>query len=66
MFHIRPNASKLGILFLMDYLKERGLNWLDIQTLTPHMEALGAREIPREHFLEKLSHTLSLNLNLFN
>ena len=66
MFHRRPNASKLALLFLIDHLKERGLEWIDIQMLTPHMETLGAKEIPRKEFLEKLAATRTLGLTLFD
>jgi leucyl/phenylalanyl-tRNA--protein transferase len=66
MFHLRPNASKLALLFLIEHLKERGLDWIDIQMITPHMETLGAREIPREEFLEKLAATRKRGLVLFD
>jgi leucyl/phenylalanyl-tRNA--protein transferase len=65
MFHLRPNASKLALLFLDEHLRARGLEWLDIQVLTPHMEALGARLVPREEFLTLLSRTRARNLKLF-
>ncbi len=65
MFRLRPNASKLALLFLIDHLRGRGLEWLDIQVLTPHMEALGARLVPREEFLSLLSRTQDRNLKLF-
>ncbi len=54
MFHAAPNASKLALLFLCDYLASRGANWLDIQVMTPHLAALGAREIPHSEFLDRL------------
>jgi leucyl/phenylalanyl-tRNA--protein transferase len=65
MFHTRTNASKLALLFLIEHLKSHGLDWLDIQVMTPHMEALGAKEIDRESFLEKLSEALRRGLRLF-
>ncbi|HJQ35354.1 MAG TPA: leucyl/phenylalanyl-tRNA--protein transferase [Pyrinomonadaceae bacterium] len=65
MFRLRPNASKLALLFLIEHLRARGLTWLDVQVLTPHVEALGARLIPREEFLELLAHTRARNLKLF-
>jgi leucyl/phenylalanyl-tRNA---protein transferase len=65
MFYLRPNASKLALLFLVEHLKSRGLGWLDIQVLTPHMQALGARLVSRDEFLEKLAHTRRRNLKLF-
>lgn len=54
MFYRRPNASKLALLHLVDHLRSQGLDWLDIQVMTPHMGALGAREIARREFLAKL------------
>ena len=49
------NTSKLALLFLIDHLKARGLDFIDIQQLTPHMEALGAKEIPRDEFLDSVA-----------
>lgn len=54
MFYRRPNASKLALLHLVDHLRRHGVDWLDIQVMTPHMKALGAREIIRREFLGKL------------
>lgn len=65
MFHTRPNASKLALLALIDHLKSKGLDWMDIQMLTPHMEALGARTLPREEFLQRLAQTQKRGLKLF-
>jgi leucyl/phenylalanyl-tRNA--protein transferase len=65
MFHLRPNASKLALLFLVEHLKARGLDWLDIQVLTPHMQALGARLITRDEFLERLARARHRGLKLF-
>lgn len=65
MFHLEPNASKLGLLFLMEHLKERGSDWIDIQVMTPHLKALGAQEISRQAFLMKLERTQELGLRLF-
>lgn len=65
MFSLRSNASKLALLFLIDHLKDRGLDWIDIQMLTPHLEALGAKLVSRAEFLEKLTATQQRNLTLF-
>lgn len=65
MFYQKPNASKLAILFLMNRLHDRGLDWMDIQMLTPHMAALGAREVSRDEFLGKLAATRARGLKLF-
>ena len=65
MFSYQSNASKLALLFLIDHLKERGLDWMDIQVMTPHMAALGAKEIERSDFLRKLSTALNQKRKLF-
>lgn len=57
MFFEEPNASKLALLHLIELLKEKGSEWLDIQQLTPHLEKLGAREIKRSKYLQLLSHS---------
>jgi leucyl/phenylalanyl-tRNA---protein transferase len=65
MFYLRPNASKLALLRLVEHLAARGLAWLDIQVLTPHMQALGARLIPRDEFLDRLDEALARGRVLF-
>ena len=65
MFSLRSNASKLALLFLIEHLTERGLDWIDIQMVTPHLEALGAKTVSREDFLEKLKATQKRKLILF-
>ena len=65
MFHLRSNASKFALLFLVEHLKNRGATWIDIQVMTPHFEVLGAKEIERNLFLEKLEETQKKKLKLF-
>jgi leucyl/phenylalanyl-tRNA--protein transferase len=65
MFYLRPNASKLALLHLFDHLGARGLDWIDIQVLTPHMQRLGAKLVGRERFLDKLRGALARGLELF-
>ncbi len=65
MFYREPNASKLALLHLIDQLRRQGLDWLDIQVLTPHLARLGATAIPRDVFLEKLRRTRARGLRLF-
>ena len=65
MFYKKPNASKLALLFLIDDLRSRGSTWIDAQVMTPHIKALGAKEISRAKFMRKLVETQSLHLVLF-
>jgi leucyl/phenylalanyl-tRNA--protein transferase len=66
MFYLEPDASKLALLHLIDHLRGRGLDWIDIQMVTPHMAAMGAREIARDEFLERLRATRARGLQLFD
>jgi len=65
MFYHQPNASKLALLHLIEHLQARGLEWLDTQMLTPHVERLGGTTIPRAAFLKKLARTRARGLELF-
>ena len=65
MFYRQPNASKLALLFLIDHLRSRGSTWLDAQVMTPHMKALGANDVTRNEFLDKLEETQKLGLDIF-
>jgi leucyl/phenylalanyl-tRNA---protein transferase len=65
MFYKVPNASKLSLLFLIEHLEKRGSTWIDSQVITPHLEALGAKEIGRLEFLRKLRATQEEKLKLF-
>ena len=66
MFHHVSDASKLALLFLVDHLRARGCTWLDCQVMTPHMAALGAREISRAMFLDRLQDAQCRNVRLFD
>ena len=59
------DASKLALVHLIEHLRARGAAWLDCQILTPHMRALGAREIPRAQFLDLLEEAQIRALKIF-
>lgn len=65
MFHKRSDASKLALIFLVEHLTRHGAAWLDAQVMTPHLKMLGAKEISRQDFLERLRQTQSRKLQLF-
>jgi leucyl/phenylalanyl-tRNA--protein transferase len=50
MFHLEDNTSKLAIVFLMEYLHEQGIDWVDTQMLTPVVEQMGGSYISRNEF----------------
>jgi leucyl/phenylalanyl-tRNA--protein transferase len=65
MFHNVADASKLALLFLVEHLRARGATWIDCQVMTPHMAALGAREISRSRFLDMLAEEQAAGRQLF-
>ena len=65
MFHRETDASKLALLHLVDHLAASGLDWLDVQVMTAHLERFGARPMPRAAFLERLARTRARGLRLF-
>ena len=55
MFTLRPNASKFGLISLVNVLKARGFALIDCQQETKHLASLGAKTIARNLFVEMLS-----------
>ena len=60
MFHRARDASKVALWRLVERLRERDYQLLDIQWLTPHLERLGAIEIPRGRYLELLAESMQV------
>jgi len=59
MFSRGRDASKIALVALVAHLKSAEFRLIDCQMRTPHLESLGAREIPRRRFsrlLEELIH----------
>lgn len=54
MFHRATDASKVALVHLVSVLAEGGGALLDVQWLTPHLASLGAEEIGRAEYLERL------------
>lgn len=55
MFHRRTDASKVALVDAVDRLTEAGGWMLDVQLPTPHLERMGAIEVSRAWFLERLA-----------
>ncbi len=62
MFYKESNASKFALIETVSFLRQRGLEWMDVQTLTPLLKRLGAKEIPRAEFMKKLREALKEGL----
>jgi leucyl/phenylalanyl-tRNA--protein transferase len=52
MFSHARDASKVAFVYLSQHLHARGYRLIDCQVMNPHLESLGAVEMPRREFLE--------------
>ncbi len=64
MFSKRPNASKIALAHLVDRLRLGGFTLLDTQFITPHLATMGAIEIPRNQYHERLEIALNTEASL--
>ncbi|MCD8516215.1 MAG: leucyl/phenylalanyl-tRNA--protein transferase [Burkholderiaceae bacterium] len=51
MFTLTPNASKVALVHLVQFLANRGITMIDCQMQTDHLASMGARSIDRAEFL---------------
>jgi leucyl/phenylalanyl-tRNA--protein transferase len=58
MFHTERDASKVALAFLVDRLREREFELLDTQFITPHLARLGAIEISKDEYVDRLKHAI--------
>lgn len=63
MFFFRPDASKVAFAWLVGYLKRKGYLLLDAQIMNPHLESLGAIEIPHEEYMAQLERALGKKIS---
>lgn len=54
MFSLISDASKSAYAVLVKHLKKWGYDFIDCQVPTNHLKSLGAKEVSREYFLERL------------
>jgi leucyl/phenylalanyl-tRNA--protein transferase len=60
MFHRARDASKAALVRLVEHLRERGFQLLDVQQWTPHTGSMGVVEIPRREYLIRLAAVVNL------
>ncbi|MEM8998030.1 MAG: leucyl/phenylalanyl-tRNA--protein transferase [Acidobacteriota bacterium] len=60
MFARRNDASKAALVTLVDRLLEWDFRLIDCQVQTDHLESLGARDWPRQRFLDELAVALAM------
>lgn len=59
MFHLKRDASKVALMHLVSVMNDSDMTLLDVQWLTPHLASLGAVELPRSEYLQRLSVALN-------
>ena len=59
MFSVATDASKVALVRLVELLRDNGATLLDVQWVTPHLATLGAVEIPRTEYLDRLALAVS-------
>lgn len=58
MFSLQSNASKYAFIKYVQLLQQEGIELIDCQVYTEHLESLGAKMILREQFLQLLKHCI--------
>lgn len=54
MFSHQTDASKIALAALVAFARAQGLTWIDCQQNTKHLASLGAREMTRAEFLDRV------------
>ena len=54
MFSKQRDGSKMAMFYLCEWAKEEGIQLIDCQMPTSHLHSLGAKDIPRDMFLDLL------------
>jgi len=60
MFHLKADASKIALAFLVEKLIENNFYLIDCQQETEHIKSLGASAIPIEDFLKKIEAAIKI------
>jgi leucyl/phenylalanyl-tRNA---protein transferase len=63
MFFRASDASKVAMVAMVEHARRIGLQVIDVQVLTPHTVRMGAVEIPRESYLERLAAALRVEID---
>jgi len=58
MFAKKSDASKLALIYFCNLCIENGINWIDCQTGSEHLERMGAKKISKEEFLDILPYAI--------
>ena len=60
MFSQESNASKVALVYLVNQLRERGFQLLDVQFMTEHLSRLGAIDISQAAYKKRLTQAMQV------
>jgi leucyl/phenylalanyl-tRNA--protein transferase len=63
MFAKKSDASKLALIYFCDLCQDNGIEWIDCQSGSEHLERMGAEIIPKQQFLEMLEKAIQKDNN---
>lgn len=66
MFSRQTGGSKIALAWICDLLARTGFTLFDTQFLTPHLASLGAVEIPRADYHQRLEEALELPADILS
>ncbi|WP_104024493.1 leucyl/phenylalanyl-tRNA--protein transferase [Vibrio hyugaensis] len=64
MFSLKDNASKVALWYLCEHLTSNQGQLIDCQVMNPHLRSLGAFELERDDFVQKLLSLRDKKINL--
>ena len=64
MFSIKDNASKVALVHLVAYLKQGQFKFIDTQFITSHLRQFGAKEVPKNKYINILKRNISQKKNI--
>lgn len=64
-FHTVTDASKAALFFLTQHLKSAKFELLEVQFMTPHLQSLGAIEIPSEEYMRRLQQAVNISTSFY-
>jgi len=64
MFAKKSDASKLALIYFCDLCYENGIQWIDCQSGSEHLQRMGATKIPKIEFLDKLKNYINKPISI--
>jgi leucyl/phenylalanyl-tRNA--protein transferase len=61
MFHRRTDASKVALWAMVEKCRELGFVLFDAQIMNPHLESLGAYEVPHDEYMVLMKRAIAVD-----